>query len=167
MSDFANSSAAAPSLLPLMATYLRDLEKICSNPLSTPEISLRPTLFKALQETQKALQTSVEIESSTGIHLDQTDFALKSSGVAMGYIEAEKVETDLDNLQGQSKIQNDAFIVPLDKFLLTNHYDFRIFDNGSIAAQFVLPQNPEDLKLSDEENWKNLFEKLFRVDGKL
>jgi hypothetical protein len=119
--------------------------------------------MKALAATNHALRTSVEIESSTGIHLDQTDFAIKRSGTCIGHIEAERPDANLDNFKGNSKIQDDAFIENFDNLLLTNHFDFRLFDKGNIAAQFVLPESSEDLTLSNAENWKVLFQRLFRV----
>ena len=61
----------------------------------------------------------------------------------MVYIEAEAYATDLDNLTGHAKEQNESFRDNLDNFLLTNYLEFRLYLGGDMVDSVRLPTPPD------------------------
>ena len=65
----------------------------------------------------------------------------------IGYIEAEADGTDLNNLTGHAKKQNERFKQNLDNFILTNFTDFELWINGEHNKKARITDNTNDLEI--------------------
>ena len=142
-----------------LKTYLARLETLRANPHATDELSLRP----ALDELFKALvPANVEfVGEGKKLAAGRPDFTFSRAplGDAFGYVEAEKPSADLDALKDHAAHQNAAFKTDFDNFLLSNHYDFRLYDGGQPVAQVVLPAKPGELTEKHEADFARLWER--------
>ena len=124
-------------------------------------MSYRDYLGKFLRAASEALNKrgasfSGEVANDWG----RPDYEVTIAGAlgAVGYVEAESVNADLSRLTGHAKHQNERFKQNLHNFLLTNHYDFRLFVDGTEVERATLPAAPErgqitvpDQSISDME----------------
>lgn len=155
-----------PNFLSLLATYLKKLEVVRANPLSTDELSLRDALSGVLEATRAELGKGVEFvgEAKKIKYGGRPDYTVTRSQLPIGYIEAEKPDADLSHLSGHSKSQNDAFIADLDNFLLLNHFDFRLYERGKQIARVSLPEKAADLTPQHGAEWESLFSQFLQAD---
>ena len=137
-------SSPSAAFQSLCLDYLSELRAARNEPQAVPELSLRPTLDKFLKAAAELSKREVVFVSEGKKLVEgRPDFILTTQGLPMGYIEAEKLELDLDNLKGHAKTQNEGFIANLDNFLLSNHLEFRLYSGGVMVAEASLPAPPE------------------------
>lgn len=153
-------------MLQFLQTYLRELALKRANASSTSELSLRDALSDLLKDSAKHLKSRVEFvpepkKVASGL---RPDYTVTRAGLQVGYIEAEKPDADLDNLAGHAKTQNEQLIAGLGNFLLTNHYDFRVFENQKLARSLALPQKAEELTPEHAAQWESLFLPFVQAD---
>ncbi len=156
-----------PDFSPILRDYLRKLELVRANPYSAPELSLRDALSAVLDATRIVLGKSAQFvgePKKKGAKSLKPDYIITRSELPIGYIEAEKPEADLAALSGHSKTQNEAFIAEFDNFLLSNHFDFRLYDAKNLVARVELPQNAADLSPKHCADWQALFERFLVAD---
>jgi len=121
--------------------YLEALQERARDPDATDELSLRPALdvliLKGIPEVfgREELQiTSEPLRRSFGT----PDYKLKTAkGFLIGYVEAEGLSDDLDNLPSDAKEQVERFRKAGLRFLLTNHLDFVLYDYASDGKTVV------------------------------
>ena len=134
-------------LTPAISDYLKNLAKAANAPGSAPELSLRPSLDKLLQDAINVLQRNnlfnLVNEGTTAGVKGRPDFILYYRDSPSGYVEAESIDSQLKKLTGHAKHQNDHYCANLDNFLLTNHLDFELWHEGNRVASASLP-DPRD-----------------------
>ena len=134
--------------------YLTELRAIRDNALATDELSLRPALDSFLKRTSEIFNRPV-IFLSEGKKLDvgSPDFTVTRKDLPIGYIEAEAYATDLDNLTGHAKEQNERFRTNLDNFLLTNYLEFRLYLGGDMvdSTRLTTPLDSRSIKVSEAD----------------
>ncbi len=142
-----------------LAQYLTRLQTLRANPNATDELSLRPALDELFQNLPaKNISFVGEGKKQASGRPDFT-FSRKPLDDDFGYIEAEKPAADLGDLKGHAKHQNDAFQTAFDNFLLTNHYDFRLFDGGKPVESVVLPPKASLLTDAHELGFQKLWDR--------
>ena len=124
----------------LCHTYLQEVKKVRAYAISSPELSLRTALDNFLNGAAHLNEKAHFINEGKSPAKGKPDFVLSHDGEPVGYVEAEKPDANLDNLTGHSKTQNDGFKKNLDNFLLTNHFDFRLYDKGVEVGRATLPE---------------------------
>ncbi|MEI6656647.1 MAG: N-6 DNA methylase [Verrucomicrobiota bacterium] len=158
-----------PDLAPVISEYLKNLAKAASAPGATPELSLRPSLDKLLQDVIKVLQRGNQFhlinEGTTAGVKGRPDFILLYHDSPNGYVEAESIDSNLKKLTGHAKIQNDHYCANLDNFLLTNHLDFQLWHEGKRIATATLPDPRNGLALPTEREVFELTHLLDRFFG--
>ncbi len=100
----------------------------------TPENIYVSTLVNLLKGLLKDVQV---ISWPKGNAEGLPDIGIKINGVIEGYIEAEALETPLDNKKGWEQAQQYSREAPT---LLTNFYEFRLVDQGQEVRRFDLPK---------------------------
>ncbi|MBM3235821.1 DNA methyltransferase [Candidatus Poribacteria bacterium] len=124
--------------------YLTELRNLHSSRLATNELSLRPALDKFIKRTSGIFGLPVLfVGEPKKIEAGKPDFTAISNDMPIGYIEAEAYGTDLDNLTGHAKEQNERFRMNLDNFLLTNYLEFRLYVGGELADSAKLSAPPD------------------------
>lgn len=125
----------------LVRKYLEELRKRAQDPDATDEMSLRPALnvlVYGLPEVfgKEGLQITLEpLRKSFGT----PDYKLKTSkGYLIGYIEAEGLHDDLDNLPPDAQEQVERFQKAGLRFVLTNHLSFALYDYRSDGKTVTL-----------------------------
>ena len=146
-------------MLSNLQTYLDRLAQLRQNTQATGELSLRPALDELFQSLKP---TGVDfVGEGKQLASGRPDFTF-TRGVysePIGYVEAEKVVANLSKLTGHAKTQNERFSADLDNFLLTNHFDFRLFDSGKEVESVVLPENKKDLTEKHGNDFARLWDK--------
>jgi predicted helicase len=155
-------------LASLVLEYLKNLAKAANAPGAAPELSLRPSLDKLLQDTIRLLDRETQFnlvnEGTTAGVKGRPDFILYSHDSPSGYAEAESIDANLKKLTGHAKHQNDHYRANLDNFLLTNHLDFELWHEGKRIATASLPDPRDSLSVPTPQEIHNLhllFERFF------
>lgn len=124
----------------LVHEYLEELRRRAQDPDATDEMSLRPALDVLVNGlpkifTREELQITLEpLRKSFGT----PDYKLKTSeGYLIGYIEAEGLSDDLENLPSDAQEQIDRFQSAGLRFVLTNHLHFVLYDYSSDGKTIV------------------------------
>ena len=95
------------------ARYLQDINQTQSDPNATPELSLHTPLQTFLQEVAVECFDKPDVtwtnEPKSINQIGRPDFIASDGLLPIGYIEAEAHGTDLDNLTGHAKEQNERF----------------------------------------------------------
>ena len=135
----------------IVSDYLNQVRLGLQNPQATGESSLHDLLHQLLKGTAEKLGVSVTIthEPRRTAH-GRPDFIAHHDGLPVGYVEAEPISADLDNLTGHAKEQNERFIANLDNFLLTNFWHFRLYREGKLVAEARLPKPLTSYRLTDD-----------------
>ena len=124
--------------------YLTELRAIRANALATDELSLRPALDSFLKRASEIFnQPTIFLSEGKKLDVGVPDFTVTHKDLPIGYIEAEAYATDLDNLTGHAKDQNERFRDNLDNFLLTNYLEFRLYLGGAMVDSARLPTPPD------------------------
>ncbi len=148
---------------------MKNLAKAANSPGSTPELSLRPSLDKLLQDVIKHLQRGSQFnlvnEGTTAGVQGRPDFILYYYDSPNGYVEAEAMDANLKKLAGHAKVQNDHYCANLDNFLLTNHLDFQLWHEGKRIATASLPDPRDGLAIPTEREVFELTQLLDRFFG--
>jgi len=131
--------------------YLERLGTELRNPQATDELALHYVLRQLLEATAQELDISVALthEPRRTAH-GRPDFIVHRDGLPVGYVEAEPISANLDNLTGRAKEQNERFIANLDNFLLTNFWHFRLYREGKPVAEAQLPKPLASQRLTDD-----------------
>ena len=154
-----------PDLLPALSLYLQKLQTLAANPHATPEQSRRDALSNLLDATAIALGKRVEfVNEPKKTKLGRLDYIVTRSQLPIGYIEAEKPDADLDALAGHAKKQNAAFVDELDNFLLTNHFDFRVYEAKKQIERVELPASAKELTPEIVAKWQAFWERFLVAD---
>jgi len=144
----------------------------------TSELSYRTDLHVFLRQAQSVIQSQAfimleakktilsQIDSATGEveikEVGKPDFTvLNEDSLPIGYIEAKEINTDLENIIGDAKQQNDSFRNNLDNFLLTNHLDFHLYINGKKKSRFKLSLEKDEITETDANTLLQLFKDFF------
>lgn len=136
-----------PNFTQLCQDYLEQIEQLRATPSASPELSLRTALNNFLDGASLNLgRTTRFINEGSSAPKGRPDFVLDSGGQTLGYVEAEKPDADLAHLTGHAKTQNDNFKSNLDNFLLTNHFDFRLYERGVEVERATLPGEEAQLE---------------------
>jgi hypothetical protein len=152
-------------MLSLLRSYLQQLNALRASAHATDELSLRDALSRLLKESAAHQKHHVLfIGEGKMIRTGRPDYIIARGDLPIGYIEAEKYDSDLDNLSGHAKTQNQNFIADLDNFLLTNHRDFRLFSGGKAVARFQLPAHEKELEEKHAHDWEAFFALLLSAD---
>ena len=158
-----------PDFAPLVSEYLKNLAKAANAPGAAPELSLRPSLDKLLQDTIKLLEREKQFnlvnEGTTAGVKGRPDFILYSHDSPSGYIEAESIDSNLKKLTGHAKHQNDHYRQNLDNFLLTNHLDFELWHEKRLIATATLPDPRTGLSMPTDREIHDLTNLLDRFFG--
>ncbi|MEZ8222226.1 putative helicase [Candidatus Fervidibacteria bacterium JGI MDM2 JNZ-1-D12] len=133
--------------------YWRKIHERSQDPHATKELSLYPLLEELLKRVAREFNIDIELfepkELAQG--KGRPDFVVKVKGMPIGYVEAEAIDVNLDNLQGHAKKQNERFKANLDNFLLTNFWEFRLYREGKEIAAAKLPSPRTQRKPTDNE----------------
>ncbi len=132
--------------------YLQRINETQSDPNATPELSLHPHLQAFLED----VTTDAECFNEPNItfthepksidEIGRPDFIASDELLTIGYIEAEADDTDLNNLTGHAKEQNQRFIENLDNFILTNFVDFQLWRDGQLRKSAHIEHETENLE---------------------
>lgn len=130
--------------------YLQQINQTQSDPNATPELSLHPHLKTFLEnvtaECFNRPNVQYTLEPRNINQIGRPDFIATDGLLPIGYIEAEASSTDLNNLTGHAKDQNDRFKQNLDNFVLTNFIDFELWTDGKRNAIARITDNTDNLK---------------------
>ena len=132
--------------------YLQQIRQTRSDPNATPELSLHPHLHEFLEDVTKdaecfdKLHMTFTHEPRSIDQIGRPDFIVSDGLLTIGYIEAEADGTDLNNLSGHAKEQNQRFIENLDNFILTNFVDFQLWRDGQLRASAHIEHETENLE---------------------
>lgn len=156
-------------LAPVVSDYLKNLAKAANAPGAAPELSLRPSLDKLLQDVIKLLERQHQFhlvnEGTTAGVKGRPDFILYFQDSPNGYVEAESIDSNLKKLTGHAKHQNDHYCENLDNFLLTNHLDFHLWHEGKRIATASLPDPRNGFAMPTEREIFELTHLLERFFG--
>ena len=157
------------NLRQICRAYLEILRDTREEPQATVELSHRTALDNFLKQTALVLERPVTILGEPKkIEVGQPDFIVTHEHVPIGYVEAEGINANLDNLKGHAKSQNKGFRENLDNFLLTNHLDFQLYVGGEKvdSVSLVCPSKKGSIKISNNniEALRNLFDRFYRAD---
>ena len=132
--------------------YLQRIRHTLSDPNATPELSLHPHLQAFLEDVTTDAECFNE-PNITFTHeprsinkIGRPDFIASDGLLTIGYIEAEADDTDLNNLTGHAKEQNQRFIENLDNFILTNFVDFQLWRDGQLRKSAHIEHETENLE---------------------
>ena len=93
--------------------YLQQIEQTRNDPHTTDELSLHPILKTFLENVTddcfESPNVRYHLEPRQINQIGRPDYIATEGLIPIGYIEAEAYRTDLDNLTGQARIQNDRF----------------------------------------------------------
>ena len=131
--------------------YIERINQTRSNPDATPELSLLPDLRTFLQNISAEYFDQTEIIFTLEPrNINQTGrpdiIAREGLLLTLGYIEAEKYGTDLNNLTGHAEKQNERFKENLDNFVLTNFVDFQLWRDGQLRATAQIGNENDNLE---------------------
>ena len=131
--------------------YIQKINQTRSSPDATPELSLLPDLRTFLQNIAADYFAQTEIiftlEPRNIDQIGRPDIiAREGLLLTLGYIEAEKYGTDLNNLTGHAKKQNERFKENLDNFVLTNFVDFQLWRDGQLRATAQIGNENDNLE---------------------
>ena len=130
--------------------YLQQIDQTRATDEATAELSLHPHLKTFLENITDACfnrpNVRYTLEPKNINEIGRPDFIAIEGVLPIGYIEAEAYGTDLDNLTGHAKEQNDRFIQNLDNFILTNFIDFALYKDGERINTSRITENPDDLE---------------------
>lgn len=136
----------------LVQEYLEGLRKRAQDPDATDEMSLRPALDVLVNGLPRVFSrgelpiTSEPLRKSFG----QPDYKLKTSkGYLIGYIEAEGLSDDLNDLPSEAQEQIERFQHAGLRFVLTNHLSFALYDYSSDDGKTVV--RTDSVALLDEK----------------
>ncbi|MCG9128573.1 N-6 DNA methylase [Candidatus Poribacteria bacterium] len=132
--------------------YLQQIDQTRSDPNATPELSFHPHLHEFFVN----VSTDPECFNRSSIaftneprsinQIGRPDFISSDGLLTVGYIEAEEYSTDLNNLTGHAREQNERFIENLDNFILTNFVDFQLWKDGQLRASAHIEHETENLE---------------------
>ena len=142
-----------------LQTYLSRLSQLRQNTQATGELSLRPALDELFQSLKPAGVDFVGEGKQLAIGRPDFTFTRGIHDDPIGYVEAEKTGADLGNLTGHAKTQNERFCANFDNFLLTNHFDFRLYDGNALIEQVSLPEQGAQLTTKHETDFARLWER--------
>ena len=131
--------------------YIQKINQTRSSPDATPELSLLPDLRTFLQEIADEYFDKPDIiftlEPRNINQIGRPDIiAREGLLLTLGYIEAEKYGTDLNNLTGHAQKQNERFKENLDNFVLTNFVDFQLWRDGQLRATAQIGNENDNLE---------------------
>ena len=132
--------------------YLQRIRQTLSDPNATPELSLHPHFQTFLEDvtTDAACFNEPNItfthEPRSINQIGRPDFIASDGLLTIGYIEAEADDTDLNNLTGHAKEQNQRFRENLDNFILTNFVDFQLWRDGQLRKSAHIEHETENLE---------------------
>ncbi len=145
--------------------YLKNLQQTSANPEATSELSLRPHLDVLLQDAIALFAPGLQaVGEARANEWGRPDYVLTQNGLPVGYVEAEKPSADLRHLSGHAKEQNQRFAANLDRFLLTNHYHFQLFENGECVAEAHLPQSASRVSAAQTQPLEDLLERFLQSE---
>ena len=131
--------------------YLERIDQTRSNPDATPELSLQPHLQTFLEEIAaehfERSDITFTLEPKNIDQIGRPDIIAKDGLLPLGYIEAERYGTDLNNLTGHAREQNERFKKNLDNFILTNFVDFELWIDGQRNTIARILENTYDLEI--------------------
>ena len=131
-------------LEPHALTYLNAIRKQSALANTTGELSYRDFLGAFLRDANDALGKTAHFTGEAKLNtFGRPDYEVTNGLRVIGYVEAEALHASLDKLTGSAKEQNERFRVNLHNFLLTNHLEFRLFQDGALIASASLPAPPE------------------------
>ncbi len=129
--------------------YLQQIEQTRNDPHTTDELSLHPILKTFLENVTddcfESPNVRYHLEPRQINQIGRPDYIATEGLIPIGYIEAEAYRTDLDNLTGQARIQNDRFKQNLDNFILTNFIDFELYKDGERINTARITENTDGL----------------------
>ena len=129
--------------------YLQQIEQTRNDPHTTNELSLHPILKTFLENvTDDCFERPAvryHLEPKQINQIGRPDYIATEGLIPIGYIEAEAYRTDLDNLTGHARIQNDRFKQNLDNFILTNFIDFELYKDGERINTARITENTDGL----------------------
>ncbi len=131
--------------------YIESINQTRSNQDATPELSLLPDLRTFLQNIAAEYFDQTEIiltlEPRNINQIGRPDIiAREGLLLTLGYIEAEKYGTELNNLTGHAAEQNERFKENLDNFVLTNFVDFQLWRDGQLCATAQIGNENDNLE---------------------
>ena len=131
--------------------YLERIDQTRSNPDATPELSLHPHLQTFLEDVAaehfERSDITFTLEPKNIDQIGRPDIIAKDGLLPIGYIEAERYGTDLNNLTGHAREQNERFKENLDNFILTNFVDFELWIDGQRNTTARILENTYDLEI--------------------
>lgn len=146
-------------MLSNLQTYLERLSQLRQNTQATGELSLRPALDELFQSLKPDGVDFVGEGKQLASGRPDFTFTRGVYNEPIGYVEAEKVAANLSKLTGHAKAQNERFAADLDNFLLTNHFDFRLYDSGKEVESVVLPEKGAELTEQHQNDFARLWER--------
>ncbi len=131
--------------------YIQKINQTRSSPDATPELSLLPDLRTFLQNITSEYFDKPDIiftlEPRNINQIGRPDIiAREGLLLTLGYIEAEKYGTNLNNLTGHAEKQNERFKENLDNFVLTNFVDFQLWRDGQLRATAQIGNENDNLE---------------------
>ena len=133
--------------------YLQQLDQTRSDPNATPELSLLPHLKTFLEDVAAdpdyfgGSNITFTLEPRNIDQIGRPDIIAKDGLLPLGYIEAEKYGTDLNNLTGHAAEQNQRFRDNLDNFILTNFIEFELWIDGQCNTTARILENTRALQI--------------------
>ncbi|RKU17173.1 hypothetical protein C6501_04540 [Candidatus Poribacteria bacterium] len=134
------------------ARYLQRIRQTLSDPNATPELSLHPHLKTFLEDVAADSDCfdksgiTFTLEPRNINQIGRPDFIASERLLPIGYIEAEAYGTDLNNLTGHAKEQNERFKENLDNFILTNFVDFQLWRDGHLRKSAHIENETDNLE---------------------
>ncbi len=130
--------------------YLQQIDQTRATDKATAELSLHSDLKTFLEnitaECLNSPNVRYTLEPRNINQIGRPDIIATDGMLPIGYIEAEAFGTDLDNLTGHAREQNDRFIQNLDNFILTNFIDFELYKDRQRINTARITENTDDLK---------------------
>lgn len=152
------SPATLESLCKTYLTQFRDQRKVAS---STGELSYREGLGQFLRESAAALGKNVDFtHEAKRLAVGRPDYEVKDGLKVIGYVEAEHVGADLNNLKGHAKTQNERFRQNLHCVLLTNHLDWQVWIDNKLVESMHFAEPPAQGSVSVGRTYVDEWEKV-------
>ena len=131
--------------------YIQKINQTRSSSDATPELSLLPDLRTFLQVIASKYFDKPDIEfilEPRKINQIGRPDIIAREGLllTLGYIEAEKYGTDLNNLTRHAEKQNKRFKENLDNFVLTNFVEFQLWRDGQLRATAQIENETDNLE---------------------
>ena len=132
--------------------YLQRIRQTQSDPNATPELSLLPHLKTFLEDVAADTDCfgnpdiTFTLEPRNINQIGRPDFIVSGGLLPIGYIEAEAYDTDLNNLTGHAREQNERFKENLDNFILTNFVDFQLWRDGQLRTSAHIERETDNLE---------------------